>query len=145
MFDDDRTMPRFAPSLTAALAWGAMFPIAAPALDRIDPFHLTAVRYLVAVAVFVALLRALEGRRAFRLEGRALELWALGSAGFAGFNLLVYVALEHTRPQDASLIVATSPLLTALALWLTTRAKPSRATLGAMAVALFGVVLVITD
>ncbi|MET0768881.1 MAG: DMT family transporter, partial [Solirubrobacteraceae bacterium] len=117
-------MPRFAPSLTAALAWGAMFPIAAPALDRIDPFHLTAVRYLVAVAVFVALLRALEGRRAFRLEGRALELWALGSAGFAGFNLLVYVALEHTRPQDAALIVATSPVLVVLTTWALGMGRP---------------------
>ena len=137
-------MPRFLPSLTAALAWGGMFPIAAGALHRVDPVHLTAVRYLLASLVFVGLLLAIEGRAALRPQGRALELWLLGTLGFAGFNLLTYVALEHTRPQDASLIVATSPLMTALALWLTTRAKPSRATLGAMAVALFGVVLVIT-
>ena len=32
----------------------------------------------------------------------------LGSLGFAGFNLLTYVGLEHTRPQDAALIVAPS-------------------------------------
>ena len=35
-------------------------------------------------------------------------------------------ALEHTRPQDAALIVATAPLLTALALWLTTRQEPTQ-------------------
>ena len=58
---------------------------------------------------------AVEGRRALRhRDGRALELWLLGTVGFAGFNLLTYVALEHTRPQDAALIVATAPVITVL-------------------------------
>jgi len=143
MFEDRRTSDLL-PSLTAALAWGAMFPIAATAITHVDAFHLTAVRYLIATAIFLGLLAAFEGRKALRTDGRGLELFILGTLGFACFNLLTYVALEHTRPQDASLIVATSPLLTALAVWLTTRQKPTRTTLGAMAVALFGVVLVIT-
>jgi drug/metabolite transporter (DMT)-like permease len=37
-----------------------------------------------------------------------------------------------------------SPLLTAFAVWLTTKHAPSRTTIGAIAVALLGVVLVIT-
>ena len=144
MFEDRRTSFDTLPSLTAAICWGAMFPIAAAAIKHVDAFHLTAVRYLVATVIFVALLAAIEGRRALRFDGRGLELFLLGTAGFAGFNLLTYLALEHTRPQDASLIVATSPLLTALAVWLTARQTPSRATLAAMGVALLGVVLVIT-
>jgi drug/metabolite transporter (DMT)-like permease len=143
MFEDRRTTD-FLPSLTAALMWGAMFPIAATAIRHVDAFHLTAVRYLVASAIFLGLLAAVEGRRALLPQGRALELFILGTLGFACFNLFAYVALAHTPPQDASLIIATSPLLTALAVWLTTRQKPSKATVGAMAVALFGVVLVIT-
>jgi drug/metabolite transporter (DMT)-like permease len=143
MFEDRRTIDSL-PSLTAALAWGAMFPIAAAAIHHVDAFHLTAVRYLIATAIFLALLAAFEGRKALHTDGRGLELFVLGTLGFAGFNLLTYLALEHTRPQDASLIVATSPLLTALAVWLTTRQKPTRTTVGAMAVALLGVVLVIT-
>ena len=47
MFEDRRTSDLL-PSLTAALAWGAMFPIAATAIQHVDAFHLTAVRYLVA-------------------------------------------------------------------------------------------------
>jgi drug/metabolite transporter (DMT)-like permease len=143
MFEDRRTSDLL-PSLTAAVAWGAMFPIAATAIQHVDAFHLTAIRYLVATVIFLGLLAAIEGRRAFSTEGRGVELFILGTLGFAGFNLLTYVALEHTRPQDASLIVATAPLLTALGIWLTTRVKPSRTTVAAMAVALFGVVLVIT-
>jgi len=143
MFDNNRTYA-FLPSLLAALCWGAMFPIAAAAVGHVDAFHLTAVRYVVATLIFLALLAAVEGRRALRADGRGLELFALGTLGFAGFNLLTYVALEHTRPQDAALIVATAPLLTALAVWLTARQAPSKATLTAMAVALLGVMLVIS-
>ena len=37
---------RFLPSLVPAFGWGAMFPIADSAIRRVDPFHLTAIRYL---------------------------------------------------------------------------------------------------
>src|SRR3954469_3951207 len=146
MFDSHRTSSPLnsLPSLVAALSWGAMFPIAASALHRVDPFPLTAIRYGVAAVVFLGLLYAVEGRQALRPEGRSLELFALGSIGFAGFNLLSYLGLEHTRPQDAALIVASQPLLMVLALWLAYRQVPARATVAAMAAALLGVALVIT-
>jgi drug/metabolite transporter (DMT)-like permease len=145
MFDNNRTSSLDTlPSLVAALCWGAMFPIAASAMHHIDPFPLTAIRYGVAVPVWIVLLVALEGRKALRTDGRTLELFVLGSLGFAGFNLLSYLGLEHTRPQDAALIVAAQPLLTVLVLWLTAKQTPARATLISMAVALLGVVLVIS-
>jgi drug/metabolite transporter (DMT)-like permease len=145
MFDGNRTSALDTlPSLLAAICWGAMFPIAASAMHHIDPFPLTAIRYGVAVPVWMLLLVALEGRRALRTEGRALELFVLGSLGFAGFNLLSYLGLQQTRPQDAALIVAAQPLLTVLVLWLTAKQTPAKATLAAMAVALAGVVLVIS-
>ena len=145
MFEENRTSPLDTlPSLIAALCWGAMFPIAASAMHHIDPFPLTAIRYGVAVPVWIVLLLAVEGRKALRPEGRTLELFVLGSLGFAGFNLLSYLGLEHTRPQDAALIVAAQPLLTVLVLWLTAKQTPARATLVAMAVALAGVALVIS-
>jgi len=137
-------VPRYLPSLTAALAWGGMFPIAAGALERVDPVHLTAVRYVLASLVFVGLLLAIEGRAALRPDGRALELWLLGTLGFAGFNLLTYVALEHTRPQDASLVVATIPVMTVLAAWAISAVRPRGAQLALTATALLGVALVIS-
>jgi drug/metabolite transporter (DMT)-like permease len=145
MFDNNRTSSLdILPSLVAALSWGAMFPIAASALHHVDPFPLTAIRYGVAVIVFLGLLYAVEGRRALNLQGRGKELFILGSIGFAGFNLLSYVGLEHTRPQDAALIVASQPLLMVLALWLMYKKAPTGTTLIAMGAALLGVTLVIT-
>jgi drug/metabolite transporter (DMT)-like permease len=121
-----------------------MFPIAASALHRVDPLPLTAIRYGIAVPVFLGLLVAFEGRQALRGHGRTLELFVLGSIGFAGFNLLSYVGLQHTRPQDAALIVGSQPLLMVLALWLAYRQVPARTTVAAMVAALFGVALVIS-
>jgi drug/metabolite transporter (DMT)-like permease len=131
-------------SLTAAVSWGAMFPIAGHALPHVDAFNLTAIRYGVASLIFIALLVRLEGRGALRYEGRFREALWLGSLGFAGFNLLAYVALEHTEPQNAALIIATAPLVTQIVKWLRDGERPSGATLTLTGVALFGVALVIT-
>jgi drug/metabolite transporter (DMT)-like permease len=141
----NRTMPAFVPSLVAVLCWGAMFPVAATALQRVDAAHITAIRYAVASLVFVGLLVALEGRRALAFEGRFGRVFLLGSVGFAGFNLLSFAGLPHTTPQHASLIVATMPLLTVGTRWWLAGERPSATLIGCMALALVGVALVITD
>jgi drug/metabolite transporter (DMT)-like permease len=139
-----RRIPAPLLSLTAVVSWGAMFPIATHALPHVDAFNLTAIRYGLASLAFVALLMLAEGRGALDYEGHFGELFVLGSFGFAGFNLFTYAGLEHTRPQNAALIVATTPLITVLVRWLRDGVRPARATLGFMALALLGVVLVIT-
>ena len=138
-----RDSSKFLPSLVPAFGWGAMFPIADSAIKHVDPFHLTAVRYILAAFGFLALLWAFEGRRALRLDGRGPELFVFGSAGIAGFNLFAFAGLEHTTPEHAALIVATSPLITLLAASALAGAAPPRVTLGFVFLALAGVLLVI--
>jgi drug/metabolite transporter (DMT)-like permease len=134
---------RFLPSLVPAFGWGAMFPIADSAIEYVDPFHLTAIRYLLAALGFLAILWLVEGLRALRLEGRGLELWAFGSAGIAGFNLFAFAGLEHTTHEHAALIVATSPLITLLVDAALARRAPRPVTLAFVLLALGGVLLVI--
>jgi drug/metabolite transporter (DMT)-like permease len=129
---------------TTGLAWGGQFVVGKSAVDRVDAFHLTTVRYALAGLLLLALLAAVEGVGALRLEGRGLRLWWLGTLGFAGFNLLGFTGLEHARPQSASLITALAPLLTALVLWRRSSVLPRRSTLIALVVALVGVALVIS-
>lgn len=130
--------------LTAALSWGAMFPIAHHAFGDVDPFNITAIRYLAASAAFVAILLAVEGRAALRLEGRGLRLLLLGSLGFAGFNLLAYVGLSHTEPENAAIIIPTMPLVTVLVRWVRDGVRPGPALLAGIGLALTGVMLVVT-
>ena len=129
---------------TTAITWGGQFVVGKSALDRVNAFPLSTVRYAVAASLWLAVLAVLEGRDAFRLDGRGLRLAWLGTLGFAGFNLLAYTGLAHSRPQSASLIVALAPLLTALVLWRRTGRRPSRVTLAFLALALAGVALVIS-
>ena len=114
--------------LAATLSWGAMFPIAAHVLERVDPVNLTALRYGVATLGFLAILWFVEGRAALRFEGRFVSLFALGTIGFAGFNLLGYLGLEHTEPQNAAIIVSTMPLATAVVRWARYGERPARIT-----------------
>ena len=44
--------------IVAALAWGAMFPVAQSALAAIDAFHLTLFRYGFGAVIFAAILVA---------------------------------------------------------------------------------------
>lgn len=139
-------LSRFLPSLTAALAFGTMFPVAASALHHVDAFHLTAIRYGLATLAFLALLWAMEGRAALRIPSsrHGLELWALGSAGFAGFNLLAYLGLGSSTPQHASVFVALMPVLTVFGLAAITRVRPRPAIIGFAVLALLGAALVVS-
>jgi drug/metabolite transporter (DMT)-like permease len=139
-------MPRFLPSLIASLAFGAAFPIADSALQRVDAFHLTAIRYGLATLAFLGLLWAIEGPRALRAPSRrrALELWGLGTAGFAGFNLLAYEGLSDSTPQHAAVIAALMPVMTVFGNWAITRVPPRAPILAFSLLALVGVALVIS-
>jgi drug/metabolite transporter (DMT)-like permease len=130
--------------VTTGAIWGVMFVIGKSALERVDAFHLTTIRYGIAGLIFLGILVAVEGRSSLRLEGRGRRLWLLGSLGFAGFNLLAFTGLDHARPESAALIVAFAPLVTALVLWLRTRVAPPRSVLATFVLALVGVFFVVT-
>ncbi|MFD6678641.1 DMT family transporter [Micromonospora parva] len=130
--------------LVAVLGWGVMFPILASALDRVDPLNLTTARYLLAAVVLVAILLLREGAGALRHGARALEVVVLGVVGFAGFNLLTSLALEHAAPQQVSLFVATTPVITQLVRWARDGVRPKPLLLALSLAALVGVGLVIT-
>ena len=129
---------------TTAVIWGGQFVVGKSALAHVDAFPLSAIRYGLAVSLLLLLLVVVEGWKALRLEGRGWRLFALGSLGFAGFNLFAYTGLEHARPQSAALIVALGPLVTAIVLWVRDRVRPSRPTTIALVVAIAGVTLVVS-
>ena len=104
-----RWVRRFLPSLVPAFGGARCSRSPTPRIEHVNPFHLTAIRYLLAAAGFLALLGCSKACSSLRFEGRGIELWAFGSAGIAGFNLFAFAGLEHTTPEHAALIVATQP------------------------------------
>ncbi|MDE2478743.1 MAG: DMT family transporter [Betaproteobacteria bacterium] len=128
----------------AGTAWGGMLPVGKSLFGHLDPIVLTALRYGLAAPLFLAALAWREGRAALSLQGRGLRLWLLGTLGFAGFNLLGFEGLRHTQPEQASVMVALMPLMTALVQWVWRGQRPARATLASILLALAGVLLVLS-
>jgi drug/metabolite transporter (DMT)-like permease len=128
----------------AIACWTPLFSIAKRTLPLLDAFALGTVRYALGVMLFVALLAAVEGRGSLRLDGRWLLASAVGLVGITGFNLFIWIGLGYTRPEHASVILALQSPLTALAVWVLRGQRPATFTLGCVAVAIAGVMLVIS-
>lgn len=134
--------------LTAALSWGAMFPVMGHVLRYVDPFLFAGLRYGLAGIAFVWLLVAREGRGALSLKGERVFLaWSFGTAGFAGFGFLAFVGQQLAGPDGvltAAIIMAMQPLLSLLVVGLFRRIAPPAYSFLFMVVSFAGIVLVIT-
>lgn len=129
----------------APLIWGGMFPVAKVVLPSVDPFTITAIRYGAGALMFLVILVLLEGRGALNFEGRAWRLFSYGSVGFAGFNMLAYSGLAHSRPEHAAVIMAMMPMITVLISWIRSGQRPAGFTLFTVGIAFLGVFLVVTN
>lgn len=134
--------------LIAAVAWGVSFPVMNEALQIVDPFNFTAMRYSAAAAIFVLILVAKEGIRAMDLrKERYMLAWLLGSAGFCGYGFFIFHG-QHLAGQSgalsAAVVIATTPMLTLMVNWAIRGVRPSAISLGCISLSFCGVLLVIT-
>ncbi|EKE80630.1 DMT family transporter [Idiomarina xiamenensis] len=128
-----------------AFFWGSTFPVAKFVLNEMDGLSLAIWRFVIAASL-LALYMLYRRERITRLS---LAQWALvivaGVVGIGAFNWALFTGLTQTAATNGALIMALSPLVTNLLVaiiqkrWLT---LPQG--LG-IALALLGVLLVITD
>jgi drug/metabolite transporter (DMT)-like permease len=130
--------------LITVLIWGAMFPVAKGALQALDAYWMSSIRYGVAAPLFLAILYWREGAAALRYRGKFLRASLYGVAGFSGFAILVFVGLGRSRPEHAAIIMALQTPIAAFVHWALKGARPANFTLGCIAVAIAGVFMVIT-
>ena len=131
--------------LATVLMWGTQFTVTKVLYRHIDAFAVTSIRYGFGGSLLGAILLVREGPGAFRLGAHARRAWLLGPAGVIGSVLLAYIGLQHTRPQNAALMVALQPLLMAMWLRVTGKGKLARSTAIAIAIAFAGALLVISE
>jgi drug/metabolite transporter (DMT)-like permease len=129
--------------LWAVLVWGGQFVIVKDVYAHVGPIQINALRYVFISLILLAVLARVEGRAALRPGASHGAIWLLG-VGVVAFNLLNYVGLRYTRPENASLISALTPLVAVLLLWGRSRSRPSTPTFAFVLVALAGVMLVIS-
>ena len=134
--------------LVATMMMGVMFPVMTDALIHVDPFTFTSLRYFMAGIALAVLLRHREGASAFRADGQSLWLaWFLGSVGFCGFGSFVFLGQQLAGQEgalNASVMMATQPMMGLLVNALVRRTAPPPFSLVFVAISFSGVLLVIT-
>ncbi|WP_152395982.1 DMT family transporter [Paenibacillus guangzhouensis] len=134
--------------LIASMSWGAMFPVAHVALQQIDPFYFSFIRYFVVAIILTIMLWMKEGRAAFRMEGKGKALLFFGTMAFTVYNMGVFLGQQLMGDAGtiaASIMEVMMPMISIMVVWLTTRKAPNKFTLVSVVIALAGALLVITN
>jgi drug/metabolite transporter (DMT)-like permease len=129
--------------LIVMVFWAANFIVVKGAIGILPPVAFTFLRYSLASITLLALLRWREG--AIRLpRGDVVPIAVLGIVGFGCYQIVWSVALQTVPAGDSALLIATTPVLTALLAVVTGAdvANPVKL-LGAL-VSFIGVAVVIT-
>lgn len=108
-----RDWPTEAGLASLALIWGINFPLIKVALAEIPPLAFNALRFPLAAAVLLVLMKLLGGVR-WPDRRDALKVLALGLLGNVAYQFLFIVGIDGTSAGNASLLLATTPAWTAL-------------------------------
>ncbi|HEX8242079.1 MAG TPA: DMT family transporter [Longimicrobium sp.] len=123
------------------LVWGVNYSVVKHALAQFDPLAFNALRFCVA-SVFVLLVMHAQGdlgRPERRDVPRLIGLGLLGNVLYQGCFVL---GLARTPAGSASLILAVSPVMTAMLSAATGHERPGWRTWGGAAVAIAGIALI---
>ena len=96
--------------LLTTVLWAANAIAGKLAVGHISPFLLTCLRWWVVVIVMLPFAVAQLKKDWPQLRHRLAFMFALGSIGFAGFNNLMYLALESTSAINVAIIQSATPL-----------------------------------
>ncbi|QNK57922.1 DMT family transporter [Paenibacillus sp. PAMC21692] len=134
--------------LIASMSWGAMFPVAHIALQQIDPFYFSFIRYFAVAVILSVMLWIKEGKAAFRLEGKGKTLLFFGTMAFVVYNMAIFFGQQlmgESGTIAASIMEVLMPMISVMLLWITTKKAPNTYTLTSVGIALAGALLVTTN
>ena len=124
--------------------WAGNFIVVKEAIGILPPVGFTFLRYLIASATLMLLLRWREG--GFKLpKGDLIRIALLGIVGFGCYQILWPVALQSIPAGDSALLIAATPVITALLAMATGADTPNAVKLVGAFVAFIGVAVVIGE
>ena len=99
--------------LLAVLVWSANFVVVKAAIGELGPLTFSAIRFVVATLTLFLLVRLRTGTIR-RPTGLTVPLVAMGMLGFGGYQVVWTLGLTQITAGSSALLVAASPVLTAL-------------------------------
>ncbi len=142
-------MKKFIPLLLLVLtmlSWAANFHITKVALAFYSPMGVATWRFFFGVLGLVAVLYFQYGSKAFKISFRPVTWWYIFLTSFFGIFLTIYFfnfGLQTTSAINGSLIIATSPAITAVFAFLLQRKKVNLIQWLAILISFLGVVLIL--
>jgi drug/metabolite transporter (DMT)-like permease len=128
--------------LVVMVFWAGNFIVVKGAIGILPPVGFTFLRYCVAAFTLLVVLRIREG--AIRLpRGDVLPILLLGVIGFGFYQILWPVALQTVPAGDSALLIATTPVMTALLAMAVGADSPNAVKLSGAVVSFAGVALVV--
>ncbi len=97
--------------MLTALVWGANAVAGKLAVGHISPLLLTTFRWLFAFLFILAFSFRHVSRDLPAIKAHFLQLFLLGAVGFAGFNSMLYLALNYTSTINVVIEQAGMPLV----------------------------------
>lgn len=124
------------------LVWGSNYVVGKWGMEGFDPLTFTVIRFLGATPILFLLLYALEKNIRIQLKD-CLELAMLGLVGVTIYQTLFMAAVKYATATNASLMLAVSPVFTAIFAWLAGQERLGSRGRRGSAVSLLGVVFVL--
>lgn len=129
----------------ACVFWAGAFIAGKSSVASFGPWSLTFYRFAVAALIMAPFLLATQRKYMTLSFKQVRQVVILGLVGMVGYHVLFFEALKFTEASTASMIAATNPVVTAFILALTGVEKLSIKKVMYLLLALFGVLLTISN
>ena len=131
--------------VAAALFWSSSYAVTKQVLDDVGPLTIGAIRFTMA-ALLLGLLIRLNRQRPARPDARQRrQLYLSGFLGITVYFILENVGVDLSTASDASLIVATYPMMTMLLELVVFRTRMPRLRVTGVLLATVGAFLVVRN
>ncbi|MBI0031617.1 DMT family transporter [Gilliamella sp. B14384G15] len=125
--------------------WGSNFNAGASVVADASPFAVATERFFIATIIIMIFMLLKDRSNLMALQKNWIAFIALGLLGITSFNLAFFIGLKTTSAINGALIMATSPITTALLAAMIDKHKITLIQTVGMLISLFGVVIVVSN
>ncbi|HSJ23302.1 MAG TPA: DMT family transporter [Longimicrobiales bacterium] len=129
--------------LLMVVIWGVNFPVAKAALEELSPLAFNALRFPLAALTLYAALRV-RGRVPLPAAADRSRILILGILGNVFYQQFFIFGLDNTRAGTASVLLAATPILTALLSAMAGHERINARMWGGLVATLAGIAIVVT-
>lgn len=125
--------------------WGSNFNAGASVVVDASPYVVATERFVFATIIIMIFMLLKDRTSIIALQKNWIAFIALGLLGITGFNLAFFIGLKTTSAINGALIMATSPITTALLAAMIDKHKITVVQSVGMLTSLLGVVIVVSN